>query len=97
MYYVVQATANDGDLLDLDNIELSQSSVVMATDPDTGAQVEYATLRSSNSPVSYTHLDVYKRQLQSHDLTLFDALAVVLTVAGSIGDQTGGHLSLIHI
>ena len=38
----VQATANDGDLLDLDNIELSQSSVVMATDPDTGAQVEYA-------------------------------------------------------
>ena len=56
VYYVVQATANDGDLLDLDNIELSQSSVVMATDPDTGAQVEYATLRSSNSPVSYTHL-----------------------------------------
>ena len=37
VYYVVQATANDGDLLDLDNIELSQSSVVMATDPDTGA------------------------------------------------------------
>ena len=29
VYYVVQATANDGDLLDLDNIELSQSSVVM--------------------------------------------------------------------
>ena len=40
VYYVVQATANDGDLLNLDNIELSQSSVVMATDPDTGAQVE---------------------------------------------------------
>ena len=47
VYYVVQATANDGDLLDLDNIELSQSSLVVATDPDTGAQVEYATLRSS--------------------------------------------------
>ena len=43
VYYVVQATANDGDLLDLDNIELSQSSTVVATDPDTGAQVEYAT------------------------------------------------------
>ena len=49
VYYVVQVTANDGDLLDLDNIELSQSSLVVATDPDTGAQVEYATLRSSNS------------------------------------------------
>ena len=48
---MVQATANDGDLLDLDNIQLSQSSVVMANDPDTGAQVEYAT------PVSYTHLE----------------------------------------
>lgn len=46
VYYVVQATASDGDLLDLDNIELSQSSLVVATDPDTGAQVEYATLRS---------------------------------------------------
>ena len=49
VFYVVQATANDGDLLDLDNIQLSQSSMVVATDPDTGAQVEYATLRSSNS------------------------------------------------
>ena len=39
-FYVVQATANDGDLLDLDNIQLSQSSMVVATDPDTGAQVE---------------------------------------------------------
>ena len=47
VYYAVQATANDGDLLDLDNIELSQSSTVVATDPDTGAQVEYATLRLS--------------------------------------------------
>ena len=34
---------------DRDNIQLSQSSVVMANDPDTGAQVEYANLRSSNS------------------------------------------------
>ena len=33
-----RATANDGNLLDLDNIELSQSSTVVATDPDTGAQ-----------------------------------------------------------
>ena len=31
VYYVVQATASDGDLLDLDNIELSQSSLVVAT------------------------------------------------------------------
>ena len=37
VYYVVNATADDGNLLDLDNIELSQSSVVVATDPDTGA------------------------------------------------------------
>ncbi len=33
VYYAVQATANDGNLLDLDNIELSQSSTVVATDP----------------------------------------------------------------
>ena len=32
VFYVVQATANDGDLLDLDNIQLSQSSMVVATD-----------------------------------------------------------------
>ena len=61
VYYVVQATANDGDLLDLDNIELSQSSVVMATDPDTGAQVEYATLRSSNSHRVWADLEQIPR------------------------------------
>ena len=40
VYYVVNATADDGNLLDLDNIELSQSSVVMATDPDPGKVLE---------------------------------------------------------
>ena len=64
VYYVVQATANDGDLLDLDNIELSQSSVVMATDPDTGAQVEYATLRSSNSHRVWADLEQIPTNLQ---------------------------------
>ena len=62
--YVVQATANDGDLLDLDNIQLSQSSVVMATDPDTGAQVEYATLRSSNSHRVWADLEQIPEYLQ---------------------------------
>ncbi|GJN64949.1 transglycosylase domain-containing protein [Faecalibacterium gallinarum] len=57
VYYVVQATANDGDLLDLDNIELSQSSVVVCTDPDTGVQVEYAVLKSSNSHRMWTDLE----------------------------------------
>ena len=64
VYYVVQATANDGDLLDLDNIQLSQSSVVMATDPDTGAQVEYATLRSSNSHRVWADLEQIPTNLQ---------------------------------
>ena len=64
VYYVVQATANDGDLLDLDNIELSRSSVVMATDPDTGAQVEYATLRSSNSHRVWADLEQIPTNLQ---------------------------------
>ena len=64
VYYVVQATANDGDLLDLDNIELSQSSVVMATDPDTGAQMEYATLRSSNSHRVWADLEQIPANLQ---------------------------------
>ena len=64
VYYVVQATANDGDLLDLDNIQLSQSSVVVATDPDTGAQVEYATLRSSNSHRVWADLEQIPTNLQ---------------------------------
>ena len=64
VYYVVQATANDGDLLDLDNIELSQSSTVVATDPDTGAQVEYETLRSSNSHRVWADLEQIPANLQ---------------------------------
>ena len=63
-YYAVQATANDGNLLDLDNIELSQSSTVVATDPDTGAQVEYATLRSSNSHRVWADLEQIPTNLQ---------------------------------
>lgn len=65
VYYVVQATANDGDLLNLDNIELSQSSVVMATDRQTGAQVEYAVLRSSNSHRVWADLEQIPRNLQN--------------------------------
>ena len=64
VYYVVQATANDGALLNLDNIELSQSSVVMATDRQTGAQVEYAVLRSSNSHRVWADLEQIPRNLQ---------------------------------
>ena len=64
VYYVMQATANDGDLLNLDNIELSQSSVVMATDRQTGAQVEYAVLRSSNSHRVWADLEQIPRNLQ---------------------------------
>ena len=64
VYYVVQATANDGDLLDLDNIELSQSSVVVATDRTTGAQIEYATLKSSNSHRVWTDLENIPQYLQ---------------------------------
>jgi hypothetical protein len=30
--------------------------------------------------------------LQCHDLALADALAIVLAVAGGVGDQTGGYL-----
>ena len=64
VFYAVQATANDGDLLDLDSIELSQSSVVVATDPDTGEQVEYATLRSSNSHRMWVDLEQIPTYLQ---------------------------------
>ena len=64
VFYAVQATANDGDLLDLDSIELSQSSVVVATDPDTGEQVEYATLRSSNSHRMWVDLEQIPTNLQ---------------------------------
>ena len=64
VYYVVQVTANDGDLLNLDNIQLSQSSMVVATDPDTGAQVEYATLRSSNSHRVWADLEQIPSNLQ---------------------------------
>ncbi len=64
VFYAVQATANDGDLLDLDSIELSQSSVVVASDPDTGEQVEYATLRSSNSHRMWVDLEQIPTYLQ---------------------------------
>ena len=64
VFYVVQATADDGDLLDLDSIELSQSSVVVATDPDTGTQIEYATLRSSNSHRMWVDLEQIPTYLQ---------------------------------
>ena len=64
VFYVVQATANDGDLLNLDQIELSQSSVVVATDPDTGEQIEYATLRSSNSHRMWVDLEQIPQYLQ---------------------------------
>ena len=55
VYYVVQATANDGDLLDLDNIELSQSSVVMATDPDTSHRV-WADLEQIPTNLQYAFI-----------------------------------------
>ncbi len=64
VFYVVQATADDGDLLNLDSIELSQSSVVVATDPDTGQQIEYATLRSSNSHRMWVDLENIPYYLQ---------------------------------
>ena len=64
VFYVVQGTAGDGDLLDLDQIELSQSSVVVATDPDTGAQIEYATLRSSSSHRMWVDLEQIPQYLQ---------------------------------
>ena len=62
--YVVEATADDGDLLNLDNIELSQSSVVVCTDPSTGAQVEYAVLKSSNSHRMWADLEQIPTNLQ---------------------------------
>ena len=53
-------------------------------------------------PVSYTHLDVYKRQLPRHSQHQFDAVflvdpgsAGVVVDGGDIG--TGIQLSLIHI
>ena len=61
---MVQATASDGDLLDLDNIELSQSSLVVATDPDTGAQVEYATPRLSTATGVWADLEQIPTNLQ---------------------------------
>ncbi len=64
VYYVVDATANDGDLLDLDNIVLSQSSVVVATDSSTGEQIEYAVLKSSNSHRMWTDLENIPYYLQ---------------------------------
>ena len=44
--------------------DLLQSSMVVATDPDTGAQVEYATLRSSNSHRVWADLEQIPTNLQ---------------------------------
>lgn len=42
--YVVRATANDDQLLNLDNIKMSYSTIIYANDPAAGAPVEYARL-----------------------------------------------------
>ncbi|MEG1931728.1 MAG: transglycosylase domain-containing protein, partial [Pygmaiobacter sp.] len=42
--YVVRATANDDQLLNLDNIKMSYSTIIYANNPDTGAAEEYARL-----------------------------------------------------
>lgn len=64
VYYVVEATADDGNLLDLDDIELSQSSKILAQDPSTGQWVEYATLKSSNSYRVWADLEQIPENLQ---------------------------------
>lgn len=64
VYYVVEATADDGNLLDLDGIELSQSSKILAQDPSTGQWVEYATLKSSNSYRVWADLEQIPENLQ---------------------------------
>ena len=101
VYYVVQATANDGDLLDLDNIELSQSSVVMATDPDTGAQVEYATLRSSNSHRVWADLEQIPTNLQyaficTEDKDFYNEPGVNFkrTIGAMVNEVSAAHLQL---
>jgi penicillin-binding protein 1A len=64
VYYMVDATADDGDLLDLDNFELSQSSKILAQDATTGEWVEYATLKSSSSHRVWTDLENIPENLQ---------------------------------
>lgn len=64
VYYVVQETADDGDLLNLDNVELSQSSKILAQDSSTGQWVEYATLKSSNSYRVWANLENIPEDLQ---------------------------------
>lgn len=65
IYYVVEATAQDGELLDLDSVELSQSSRVIAIDSRTGEEMEYATLRSGNSHRVWVDLETIPENLQN--------------------------------
>jgi penicillin-binding protein 1A len=67
--YVVEATAADGELLDLDNIELSQSSIIYAQHYDTtGAGMEdwyqYAVLKSGDSHRLWVDLEEIPKNLQ---------------------------------
>ncbi len=67
--YVVEATANDGELLDLDNIELSQSSVVYTQHFDTtgtgmGDWTQNVVFKSSNSHRLWADLEDIPKDLQ---------------------------------
>lgn len=47
--YAVDLTANDAELLDLTNLKLAQTSKLIAVDPDTGEEVEYASFHDENN------------------------------------------------
>ena len=54
--YVVDATASDGDLLNLDNLELAKTSIIYAQNHDTGEWEEYAQLSRTNHRI-WVNLD----------------------------------------
>ena len=54
--YVVDATASDGDLLNLDNLELAKTSIIYAQNHDTGEWEDYAQLSRTNHR-SWVNLD----------------------------------------
>ena len=92
--YVVEVTADDATLLDLDNMRLAQTSIVYAQDHETGEWVEYTTLSRDNQRI-WVYLDEIPENLKwavicTEDKNFYDSVGVNFkrTIAAAINEYT---------
>ena len=92
--YVVEVTADDATLLDLDNMRLAQTSIVYAQDHETSEWVEYTTLSRDNQRI-WVYLDEIPENLKravicTEDKNFYDSVGVNFkrTIAAAINEYT---------